>query len=103
PWLYTDAKRYLCQHKHERVIGEPSHSYSLRLSRAPGGCFICGDEGDLDTICFGRSTPIFDWSLPVCKTHRHSPHPKGPPPDALITPAIRRWLDRHERVVENRW
>ena len=98
-WKWEAAKRYLQQTAHPRVLGEPSHGYILELGRAPGGCFVCDDESDLDTICFGRMTPLLHWRLPVCKVHRNSPHPKDPPPAAMITPAIRRWLDRHERVV----
>lgn len=99
-WIGSDAKRHLCRHSHARVTGEPSHGYMLDLGRAPGGCFVCGDETDLDGICIGRMTPLLHWSLPVCKAHRNAPHPKDPPPAALITPEIRRWLDRHEHVEE---
>ena len=98
-WWYSEsAKRHLRQQKSARIFGSPDHGYSLDLGRAPGGCLICGTERDLDTICFGRITPLFHWSLPVCRTHRSSPHPKDPPPEVMITPAIRRWLDRHECV-----
>lgn len=101
PWTIqgaVGAKRHLHLQKHGRVYGEPSHGYSLDLGRAPGGCFVCGDEGDLDSICFGRMTPLLEWSLPVCKTHRNSPHPKDPAPSAMITPTIKRWLERHGRI-----
>lgn len=99
-WTWRAAKRCLHQWTHRGIIGAPSHSYCLDLGRAPGGCFVCGSEADLDTLRFGRMTPLFHWSLPVCTTHRGARHPKDPPPDVLITPEIRRWLDRHERVEE---
>jgi len=103
-WPIAQAKRCLCQASHARVYGPPSHSYFLDLGRAPGGCFVCGDDTDLDRLCYGRITPLFHWSLPVCKRHGSGPekaeHPKDPPPAALITPEIRRWRDRHERVLE---
>ena len=97
-YTWESARRYLRSRRHAGIIGAPSHAYSLDLGRAPGGCFVCGTESDLDSIAFGRIMPLFHWSLPVCKAHRNSPHPKDPPPDAMLTPAIRRWMNRHETV-----
>lgn len=99
-WAWDAAKRHLHQRKHRGVIGEPSHGYKLDLGRVPGGCFVCGDKRDLEGYCFGRLTPLFHWSLPVCKAHSKSPHPNDQPPTQLITPSIRRWLDRHECIEE---
>lgn len=100
-WLYKQAKRYLHLPDQKPAWDEPSYSYQIDLGKAPGGCFVCGDDGDLDTICFGRATPLFHWSLPVCKGHRSSPHPDGPPPEVMITPEIRRWRERHEMDQQN--
>jgi hypothetical protein len=101
-WMWETARRYLHQRKHPNVYGEPTHGYRLNLGRAPGGCFVCGDESDLEGFCYGRMTPLFHWSLPVCKRHGSGPdkaeHPKDPPPVEMMTPDVRRWLDRHERI-----
>lgn len=98
-WVWKHARQCLCQQKHRYVIGENSHSYRLDLGQAPGGCFVCGAPA---VTRYGRLTSLFHWSLPVCKRHSDGPDkvpfPKAPPPDALITPDIRRWLDRHERI-----
>lgn len=98
-WVWKHARQCLCQQKHRYVIGENSHSYRLDLGQAPGGCFVCGAPAGTR---YGRMTPLFHWSLPVCKRHSDGPDkvpfPKDPPPEALITPDIRRWLDRHERI-----
>ena len=101
-WAIRDAKRCICQVRHKGVIGAPSHSYQLNLGTAPGGCHVCGADSDLAGVKIGRYTPLLHWSLPICNAHYAArlPHPKDPPPDALITPDIRRWLDRHERIVE---
>lgn len=85
-WIADNARRTL-----------RGGGYRLDLGRAPGGCFVCGDERDIVTN-FGMYAPAFHWSLPVCGAHRNSPHPKDPPPACLITPDLARWLDRRERV-----
>lgn len=99
-WMWEKARRYLRKCS-TRSYAEFPDSYQLDIGRAPGGCFVCGDEGDLSG-CYGRMTPLLHWSLPVCKRHGQGPDkvpfPKDPPPDALITPDIRRWLERHESV-----
>lgn len=96
PWLREAAQRYLRQRKHRGVLGDPDHGYRLDLGRAPGGCVFCGAT-DI-AIRYGRISPLFHWSLPVCAVHRGQPHPTDPPPESLITPDIRRWLARHERI-----
>jgi hypothetical protein len=98
-WIWSDADNFLHQRSHRRVTGEPSHGYRLDLGRVAGGCFACGNESDV-THCIGRVTNLFHWAIPVCKAHGGLDHPKDAPPAALITPAVRRWLDRHERVEE---
>lgn len=104
-WVLESARNHLCRQSHRGVIGEPSHSYAIELGRARGGCFVCGSD-DLAGYGYGRMTPLFHWSVPVCKRHGEgpdkAPFPKGPPPDSLLTPEIRRWQERHERVRENR-
>lgn len=95
-WKWEDARRYLHTRRHARTIPPDSSLYRLDLGRAPGGCFVCG-ASDI-VIHLGRISPLFHWSLPVCVEHRHAPHPTDPPPDSLITPDIRRWLARHERI-----
>ncbi|MCF8533850.1 MAG: hypothetical protein K9G48_12660 [Reyranella sp.] len=104
-WLFESARRCLHQTTYRRVISlHPEHAYQLDLGRAPGGCFVCGDETELAGSSYGRMTPLLHWSLPVCKRHSEGPekaeHPKDPPPATMITPELRRWMDRHERVVE---
>lgn len=102
-WPVAAARKHLCRRSYRNVIGEPSHSYDLALGRAPGGCFVCGSH-DLAGFTYGRRTPLFSWSLPVCRRHAEGPekvpHPKDPPPEALMTPEILRWAARHERVEE---
>lgn len=103
-WPSDRAKRNLYRHPKVSPFDAseyrgPSDGYSLGLGRAPGGCFVCGEESDLAGHCFGRMTSHFHWSLPVCNAHSKSPFPTDPPPEALITPAIRRWLDRHSRMM----
>lgn len=101
-WIWESAKSHLYQRKIDHVYGGPFYGYALDLGRAFGGCFICGNESNLEGYCFGRLTPLFHWSLPVCKAHSKSPHPKDPPPAEMITPAIQYWLDRHERIEQER-
>jgi len=107
-WTIRGAKRHLSQRtfRGNQLWGtDPSHSYVLDLGRAPGGCFVCGDAADLAGFCYGRETPLFHWSLPVCRRHgegpEKAPHPDDPPPAELMTPEIGRWLERHGRVVEH--
>lgn len=101
-WTLETARRYLRRREYRYVDGEPSHAYILDLGRAPGGCFVCGDDGDLAGFGYGRMSRLFHWSLPVCNRHGTGPdkvaHPKDPPPPSLITPDIARWLTRHEQV-----
>lgn len=96
-WPRDRALNFLRQRRHTGVIGDPSHGYRLDLGRAGGGCFVCGDAANI-VIHFGRMTPLFHWSLPVCVAHRDAPHPTDPPPASLITPEVRRWLERHEQI-----
>lgn len=103
-WLARAARVHLSMRKFRGLNGEPSHSYALKLGRAPGGCFVCGTAEDLADFCYGRMTSLFCWSLPVCRQHgtgpEKAPHPTDPPPAQLLTPAIREWMDRHTRIVE---
>lgn len=104
-WLVHAARRNLCQHRHRGVVAAaPSHAYALDLGRAPGGCFVCGETHDIAGFAYGRMTPLFHWSLPVCRRHGEGPEkvgfPSDPPPDALVTAPVREWLARHERVED---
>lgn len=104
-WVAKEARAHLCCHQYRNCYPrEPRHDYTLDLGRAPGGCFVCDTDDDLAGFGYGRITPLFHWSLPVCRKHGEGPEkvpfPKDPPPDALLTPEILRWQARHARVVE---
>lgn len=99
-WPVDSARRYLRRQKHRLVIEEPSSGYCLVLGRAAGGCHVCGDTQNHDTNlgCFNAGHTL-EWTVAVCKTHRALGWPKTPPA-SLITPNVRRWLDRHDQVAE---
>ncbi len=100
-WQWKEAKRNLCQQQHRRVIGTPSHAYAIDLGRSPDGCFVCGRKDDLAGFTVGRLTRFFHWVLPVCSSHdaaRPNSELKDVVPDSLMTPPVRRWLERHQRV-----
>lgn len=94
-WTWDQAKRNL-RNTGSTCLGAPTSGYALELGRAPDGCFVCGADESLAVVNFGRYSKLFHWSLPVCEQHRKSPFPTDPPPAAMITPDIRRWMDRHE-------
>jgi len=110
-WTWERAQRHLFTHKAPNHFDErdwpETYGYTLDLGKVPSGCFVCDDASDLATICYGRLSRQFHWSLPVCKRHSEGPekadHPKDPPPETLITPDIRRWLVRHQRMWPGRW
>lgn len=104
-WRAKRAREHLCTWPPSTYFdedAEPSSGYRLAIGRQPGGCFVCSSD-DLDTYRYGAGNRQIEWSLPICKRHggepERAPHPKNPvPPPELITPEIRRWLDRHERI-----
>ena len=95
-WLIDTAKRYLRPQKAD-YDGFWEAGYSLDLGLSPDGCFICGKHHDPAERRYGRMDGMFHWTLPLCNDHGDVPFPKDPPPTSMITPDIRRWIDRRAR------
>lgn len=98
-WPLKDARRMLGLTRHARIVPPLSAPYRLDLGHADGDCWVCGRADDLANCNLGCLSLFFHWSLPVCHAHHRNPRP-GMPPDALITPAVREWVARHERIVD---
>lgn len=107
-WIARHAKACLHLRTFVRVHGPPSHAYKLDLGRH-GKCLLCGGSENLGNEHGGESygilTPLFHWSQPTCgacgklKKHPQNERPKQEPPDDLLTPALRYWIERHSKVV----
>lgn len=92
------ARRMLGLTRHEHIVPPLSAPYRLDLGRAAGGCHVCGSEDPEGASNLGCMSLFFHWSQPACKAHRGT-WPEAPP-DALMIPAVREWIARHERIVE---
>lgn len=98
-YVWSEAKRHLYQQKHERTWGDPSSGYQLDIGDMATGCHVCGTTENLCGYWRGMRTPAVRWCVQVCSKHAAEPRPALTPPEALLTPDIRRWLARHEKVV----
>lgn len=91
----------------ERALRE-MRSYTLRLSHEPRPDICCKCDGPVGEggTNLGALRYRLDWSEPCCRAcYSTKPFdwPQTSPPERLLTPEVRRWLDRRGIDLRQSW